>query len=113
MGGGKQGVDYFNGEDALLDYVGSDKELCARLHISNVIVRPKGRAIVGPSDDNTPPGQYRGQSTSGKAPARKSVIPVVPAKRLADASSKKPAKKKKTKKQLAEEAGLVAGRWLL
>ncbi|KAI9980541.1 hypothetical protein PInf_030178 [Phytophthora infestans] len=31
-------------------------------------------------------------------------MPVVPAKRLADASSKKPAKKKKTKKQLTEEA---------
>ncbi|KAI9990125.1 hypothetical protein PInf_020544 [Phytophthora infestans] len=31
-------------------------------------------------------------------------MPVVPTKRLADASSKKPAKKKKTKKQLTKEA---------
>ncbi|KAI9992119.1 hypothetical protein PInf_017503 [Phytophthora infestans] len=102
--GGKQGVDYFGREDALLGYVRSDKELCAKPHISSVIVRPKGRATVGPSDDNNPPGHYRGQSTLGKAPAKKSVMPVVPAKRLADASSKKPAKKKKTKKQLTEEA---------
>ncbi|KAF4141581.1 hypothetical protein GN958_ATG09231 [Phytophthora infestans] len=57
------------------------------------------------SDANTPPGHYRGQSTSGKAPAKKRVMPVVPAKRLADASSKKSAKKKKkTKKQLTKEA---------
>ncbi|ETI43451.1 hypothetical protein F443_11585 [Phytophthora nicotianae P1569] len=58
--------------------------------------------VVGPSDDSTPPGHYRGQSTARKAPVQKSVIPVVPAKFLAEASSKKQTKKK-TKKQPAEE----------
>ncbi|KAI9988571.1 hypothetical protein PInf_022011 [Phytophthora infestans] len=68
-------------------------------------VKPERKVrVVGPSDDIIPPGHYRGQSKLGKAPAKKSVMPVVPAKRHADASSKKPAKKKKTKKQLAEEA---------
>ncbi|KAG3054703.1 hypothetical protein PC121_g16154 [Phytophthora cactorum] len=35
--GGKQGVDYFNGEGTLLAFVRSDKELCARPNISNIM----------------------------------------------------------------------------
>ncbi|KAE9099851.1 hypothetical protein PF007_g15732, partial [Phytophthora fragariae] len=35
--GGKQGEDFFNGEDELLAYVRSDKALCARLKIPNVV----------------------------------------------------------------------------
>ncbi|OWY97733.1 hypothetical protein PHMEG_00031667, partial [Phytophthora megakarya] len=38
---GTRGVDYFNGEDELLVYVRSDKDLCARHGISNVVVRWK------------------------------------------------------------------------
>ncbi|KUF77991.1 hypothetical protein AM587_10000780 [Phytophthora nicotianae] len=38
--GGKHGVDYFNGEDALLAHVKADKDLCTRLHLTNIMVRP-------------------------------------------------------------------------
>ncbi|OWZ02407.1 hypothetical protein PHMEG_00026042 [Phytophthora megakarya] len=38
---GTRGVDYFNGEDELLVYVRSDKDLCSRHGISNVVVRWK------------------------------------------------------------------------
>ncbi|POM63002.1 hypothetical protein PHPALM_27782 [Phytophthora palmivora] len=38
---GTRGVDYFNGEDALLAYVRNDKDLCARHGISNVVVRSR------------------------------------------------------------------------
>jgi hypothetical protein len=43
--GGKVGIDFFNGEDSLLAHVKADKELCARLNISNILMR----AQVGPS----------------------------------------------------------------
>lgn len=38
--GGKQGVDFFNGEDALLAHVKADKDLCVRLNLTNIMVRP-------------------------------------------------------------------------
>ncbi|KAE9352673.1 hypothetical protein PF008_g5363 [Phytophthora fragariae] len=47
---GKIGLDFFNGEDSLLAYVKADKELCARLNISNIMVRTQ----VGPSESSAP-----------------------------------------------------------
>ncbi|KAG3125324.1 hypothetical protein C6341_g25831 [Phytophthora cactorum] len=35
--GGRQGVDFFNGEDELQAYVRTDVELCNRLKMSNVM----------------------------------------------------------------------------
>ncbi|KAE9043553.1 hypothetical protein PR002_g3270 [Phytophthora rubi] len=46
--GGKIGLDFFNGEDSLLAHVKADKELCARLNISNIMVRTQ----VGPSESS-------------------------------------------------------------
>ncbi|OWY93649.1 hypothetical protein PHMEG_00036879 [Phytophthora megakarya] len=43
----KRGVGVFNGEDELLAYVRMNKELCDRLHIVNVIVRPRTQAKYG------------------------------------------------------------------
>ncbi|KAG2808592.1 hypothetical protein PC112_g16899 [Phytophthora cactorum] len=57
--GGKQGVDYFNGEGTLLAFVRSDKELCARPNISNIMVRPEGRAICDLPEEETPSGPSR------------------------------------------------------
>ncbi|KAG2995977.1 hypothetical protein PC120_g21614 [Phytophthora cactorum] len=42
--GSKQGVDFFNGEDELIVYVRSDKNLFARLNIVNVMVRSDAHA---------------------------------------------------------------------
>ncbi|KAG3054702.1 hypothetical protein PC121_g16154 [Phytophthora cactorum] len=108
--GGKQGVDYFNGEGTLLAFVRSDKELCARPNISNIMVRPEGRAICDLPEEETPSGPSRASpvfqkiSSAKKAsdlskkaapPSKKSTTP---ATRTANSSAKAPVKKKKRRR---------------
>ncbi|KAE9246264.1 hypothetical protein PF004_g4896 [Phytophthora fragariae] len=57
--GGKIGLDFFNGEDSLLAHVKADKELCARLNISNIMVRTQ----VGPSESSAPNEPSRNADT--------------------------------------------------
>ncbi|KAE9155296.1 hypothetical protein PF004_g32745 [Phytophthora fragariae] len=58
--GGAQGVDFYNGEDELLAYIRSDTELCERLSISNVAVRPPNEASTS---------KYASRSSTGPAKA--------------------------------------------
>ncbi|KAI9991467.1 hypothetical protein PInf_019150 [Phytophthora infestans] len=40
----RQGVDFFNGEDALLAHVKADKDLRVRLNLTNIMVRPNAKS---------------------------------------------------------------------
>ncbi|KAI9990439.1 hypothetical protein PInf_021414 [Phytophthora infestans] len=60
--GGKQGVDFFNGEDALLAHVKAEKDLCARLNLSNIMVRPNAVPLAFTIFGLECP-EYRGQET--------------------------------------------------
>ncbi|KAG1710084.1 hypothetical protein DVH05_017091 [Phytophthora capsici] len=112
--GGKRGTDYFNGEDELLAYVRSDTELCARLNIANVWVRPPSQAIqstIGVAAPDSPtPVPYplaaiapkRDALVSGKVPEKKRIRQTSTELKAAKHSSKKT--KKMTKKQLDKEA---------
>ncbi|KAG6617154.1 uncharacterized protein IUM83_04766 [Phytophthora cinnamomi] len=44
--GGKRGVDFFNGEDELLSYICTDKQLCEWLGIRNIMERSQHQANV-------------------------------------------------------------------
>ncbi|KAE8897568.1 hypothetical protein PF003_g18266 [Phytophthora fragariae] len=104
--GGAQGVDFFNGEDELLAYIRSDTELCERLSISNVAVRPPNEAI-----QSTLPGQALAPP---KRPSTPTPVPEAsPLAKRAKSASKRPAKtprapkakpKQPSKKQMAQEA---------
>ncbi|KAE9129250.1 hypothetical protein PF007_g4962 [Phytophthora fragariae] len=101
--GGKRGVDYFNGEDELLAYIRTEKELCARLGISNVMVRSQAQATQstvvheGPLVDKP--------AASPRPPDQQVKIPAKPIATNRKTPSTKPPKPKKcTKKQIAEEA---------
>ncbi|KAG1696765.1 hypothetical protein DVH05_017986 [Phytophthora capsici] len=128
--GGKRGMDYFNGEEELLAYVRSDTELCARLNIANVWVRPPSQAIqstrgVAAPDSPTPvpyPSEIvaaiapkRDALVSGKVPEKKRIRQTSTELKAAKHSSKKT--KKMTKKQLDKEAAdhrreLVISNWV-
>ncbi|KAE9267906.1 hypothetical protein PF001_g29884, partial [Phytophthora fragariae] len=102
--GGKQGEDFFNGEDELLVYVRSDKALCAGLKISNVLVRSNQNAmrstvVQDPPARPTPPAP---KPSSNHRPAKRPKT-----SSTSTAAHKHPAakaQKKKTKKQMNEEA---------
>ncbi|KAE9315206.1 hypothetical protein PR003_g19047 [Phytophthora rubi] len=91
---GKRGVDYFNGEDELLAYIRTEKELCARLGISNVMstVVHERPLVDQPAVSPRPTGQQ--VKIPAKPIATKRKTPV----------TKPPKSKKRTKKQIAEEA---------
>ncbi|KAE9326885.1 hypothetical protein PR003_g16146, partial [Phytophthora rubi] len=102
--GGKQGEDFFNGEDELLAYVRSNKALCARLKISNVMVRSNQNAIritvvQDPPARPTPPAP---KPSSNHRPAKRPKTS--PTSTAAHKHPAAKAQKKKTKKQMNEEA---------
>ncbi|KAE8894550.1 hypothetical protein PF003_g21410 [Phytophthora fragariae] len=104
--GGAQGVEFFNGEDELLAYIRSDTELCERLSISNVAVRPPNEAI-----QSTLPGQALAPPKRPSTPTP--VLEASPPAKRAKSASKRPAKtprapkpkpKQPSKKQMAQAA---------
>ncbi|KAI9999307.1 hypothetical protein PInf_004132 [Phytophthora infestans] len=99
--GGKQGVDFFNGEDALLAHVKADKDLCVRLNLTNIMVRPNAVPLAFTifglkyTKDLSQESRYYKQGTATEETFKD------------DKKSEKrqtPNKMKKTKKQEAEEA---------
>ncbi|KAG3069435.1 hypothetical protein PC122_g16569 [Phytophthora cactorum] len=101
--GGKQGVDYFNGEGTLLAFVRSDKELCARPNISNIMfvicLRKKPRldpaALVLVFQKISSAKKASDLSKKAAPPSKKSTTP---ATRTANSSAKAPVKKKKRRR---------------
>ncbi|KAG2850995.1 hypothetical protein PC129_g13139 [Phytophthora cactorum] len=93
--GGKQGVDYFNGEGTLLAFVRSDKELCARPNISNIMfvicLRKKPRldpaALVLVFQKISSAKKASDLSKKAAPPSKKSTTP---ATRTANSSAKAP-----------------------
>ncbi|KAG6612891.1 uncharacterized protein IUM83_11802 [Phytophthora cinnamomi] len=73
--GGKQGEDYVNCEGELLVYGRSDKELCARLNIANVMVRSDHYAIRGTATVEAP-ARPKSPSPAAKAPNKKTKKPL-------------------------------------
>ncbi|KAE8879376.1 hypothetical protein PF003_g36552 [Phytophthora fragariae] len=93
--GGKQGEDFFNGEDELLAYVRSDKALCARLKIPNVYAV---QSFKIPLLVLTTCAEAIEQSPQAKRPKTS------PTSTAAHKHPAAKAQKKKTKKQMNEEA---------
>ncbi|OWZ15672.1 hypothetical protein PHMEG_00010642 [Phytophthora megakarya] len=93
---GKQGVEYFDGEGELLAYVRSDKDLCTRLRIANIMVRPNYQANTTVTSLKLIPSNQAGLQNSGNPRLAKR------AKKAAKPSSN--TTKKPTKKQIAEVA---------
>ncbi|KAI9980780.1 hypothetical protein PInf_010099 [Phytophthora infestans] len=57
--GGKQGMDFFNGEDALLAHVKADKGLCARLNLSNIMTVESRKSADKMSEDMQTPNKKK------------------------------------------------------
>ncbi|ETM98626.1 hypothetical protein PPTG_24578 [Phytophthora nicotianae INRA-310] len=68
--GGKQGIDFFNREDVLLAYGRTDKELCERQHIYNVMSRVRFELMNGFVANDLhmpwPPAAKRGEHSADK-----------------------------------------------
>ncbi|ETP41902.1 hypothetical protein F442_11121 [Phytophthora nicotianae P10297] len=106
--GGKHGVDYFNGEDALLAHVKADKDLCTGLHLTNIMVRPNAVPLEPlPTSVSSVPSTSgkRQEPTIGKQPPKK-LAKTVGSRKSEDKKSEKKQtpNTKKTKKQEAKEA---------
>eukprot|EP00644_Phytophthora_capsici_P011842 jgi/Phyca11/15199/fgenesh1_pg.PHYCAscaffold_12_\ len=107
--GGKQGVDFFNGEDALLAHVKADKDLCTRLNLTNIMVRPNAVPLEPlPASISSAPSTSgkRQDPTDRKQPPKKRSKTAEACKSAYKKSEdmQTPNTKKKTKKQEAKEA---------
>ncbi|ETI41260.1 hypothetical protein F443_13498 [Phytophthora nicotianae P1569] len=106
--GGKHEVDYFNGEDALLAHEKANKDLCTRLHLTNIMVRPNAVPLESlPTSVSSVPSTSgkRQEPTVGKQPPKK-LAKTVGSRKSEDKKSEKKQtpNTKKTKKQEAKEA---------
>ncbi|ETP11925.1 hypothetical protein F441_12630, partial [Phytophthora nicotianae CJ01A1] len=103
--GGKPGVDFFNGEDALLAYVKADKDMCTRLRLANIMVRPHAESTepAGPTAPSTPkkPSKRQDFVAEGGPKKKRPKTGTTTKKSEAKGTRKTPSK---TKKQQADEA---------